>query len=285
MENIEKRWEQLESRPRPARLRAVFVWLAGMVLAAGSIAKTAKLYSIGLVAIMVFTLSQQTFAQLVDFYSSPGYTNMISNLIDNHIWNSSMERYTKNSTKQKNQGGSNVSKSKSSSQTSPPVVPEYRRYPAVQFKPTGTRLMVQEMADKFGKTPQEKADWKEVISGVLDKYEASARAQGYPNDLGLAYVSFIGLSQLMYNEITEKPIIPFEQNIALRDIVAKYATDFGIFSKITDREKQQLYEIFVIYGAVHYFLYELAVEEKDNQALKAYKLRAADNLKLARIKP
>jgi hypothetical protein len=246
--------------------------------------KTLKLYSIGLVAFMIFTFSQQTFAQLVDFYSGPGYTALIDRLIDNHIWNSSMQRYTKNYTR-KNSGASDNSKSTGSTQSSPPLVPDYRRYPAVQFKSTGTRLMVEEMADKFGKTSQEKADWKEVIAGVFDKYEASARAQGYPNDLGLAYVSFIGLSQLMSNQITEKPIIPFEQNIALRDIVAKYATDFGIFSKITDREKQQLYELFVIYGAVHYLLYELALEEKNTEALKAYKLRAEDNLKLARIKP
>jgi hypothetical protein len=246
--------------------------------------KTAKLYSIGLTAIMVFTFSQQSFAQLVDFYSSPGYTALIDRLIDNHIWNSSMGDYTKNYYKQKNQAGTANSKAKPSGESSPPEVPDYRKYPAVQFKSTGTRLMVQDRADQFGKTPQERADWKELMSGILDKYETTARAKGYPNDLALAYVSYIGLSKLMYHGVMEKPVLPFEQNIALRDIIAKYATDFGIFDKFTDREKQQLYELFVIYGAVHYLLYELALEEKNTEALKAYKLRAEDNLKLARIK-
>lgn len=246
--------------------------------------KTAKLYSIGLVAVMIFTFSQQTFAQLVDFYSSPGYTAMINNMISNSIWNSSMERYTKNYPN-KNTGSSGVSQSKSSSQSSPPEVPAYRRYPAVQFKPTGTRLMVQEVADTFGKTPQDKAEWKELISGVLDKYEAAARAKGYPNDLALAYVSFVGLSKLMYHGITEKPIIPFEQNIGLRDVVAEYAADHALFDKYTDREKQVLYELFVIYGAVTYHLYEEALKEKKAEEIKNAKIAAAQNLEFASIKP
>jgi hypothetical protein len=114
--------------------------------------KTTKLFSIGLVGVMIFTFSQQSFAQLMDFYTSPGYTVMIDNLISNSIWNSALERYTKNYPK-KNTGDSGVSKSKSSNRSSPPVVPDYRKYPVVQFKATGTRLMVQEVADTFGKTP------------------------------------------------------------------------------------------------------------------------------------
>ena len=246
--------------------------------------RTTKLYSIGMAAVMIFTFSQQTFAQLVDFYTSPGYTKMIDNLMTNYIWNASMERYTKNYTN-KNTGGSGVSQSKSSSPSKPYEVPAYRRYPAVQFKPTGTRLMLQELADTFGKTPQDKADWKELISETLNKYEAAARAKGYPNDLALAYVSYVGLNKLVYHGVTEEPIIPFEQNIGLRDVVAELATDHGIFSKYTDREKQILYELFVVYGAVTYHLYEKALKEKKTEGIKNAKLLAAQNLESARIKP
>ena len=245
--------------------------------------KTLKLYSIGLVALMIFTCSQQTFAQIVDFYSSPGYSRLVDNLMTNYIWNSSMQNYTKNYTK--NKGNSGVSKSKSSSPSKPYEVPAYRRYPAVQFKPTGTRLMLQELADTFGKTPQDKAVWKELISETLNKYEAAARAKDYPNDLALAYVSFIGLNKLVYHGVTEEPIIPFEQNIGLRDMVAELATDQGTFSKYTDREKQILYELFVVYGAVTYHLYEKALKEKKTEEIKNAKLLAAQNLESAGIKP
>jgi hypothetical protein len=237
--------------------------------------KTAKLYFIGLVAIIIFTCSQQTFAQccLVDFYTSPGYTRLINN------WTTIAQGHADS---KRNSGGS---RSTPANQSKPYEVPDYRKYPDVQFKSTGTRLMVQDRADFFGKTPQEKADWKELISAVLDKYEAAARAKGYPNDLALAYVSFIGLNKLMYHGIKEKPLLSFEQNTGLRDVVAKYATDYGTFSNLTDREKQQLYEVFVIYGAVFYQLYELALEENNTEALRVYKLRAADSLEFARIKP
>jgi len=244
--------------------------------------KTLKLYSIGLVTVMIFTFSQQTFAQLVDFYTSPGYTTMIDNLMTNHIWNSSMQKYTK-----KKPGGSGVSKSTSSSQSSPPAVPDYRKYPVVQFKPTGTRLMVQEIADTWGKTPEKKAYWKKLISETLDKYEAFAVAKGYPNDLALAFVSLIGLSKHMYHGTTEEPNIPFDfqQNTGLRDIVAKYADDNGTFNKYTDREKQGLYELFVIYGSVSYHLYKKAIKENDAESLHDCKIIAVRNLEFAGIKP
>jgi hypothetical protein len=247
--------------------------------------KTARLYSMGLLALMLLVLSQQAAAQLVDFYSSPGYSRMIDNLITNSIWNSSMERYTGTGQKKKT-GRPGSSSSQSSAPASPPIIPDYRKYPTVQFKPTGTRLMVQEVAETFAKNPgEDKAAWNKLISETLDKYEAAARAKGYPNDLALAYVSLVGLSKLMYHGVTEKPILPFEQNIGLRDVVAEHATDFGTFSKYTDREKQQLYELFVIYGAVTYRLYEDALRENNAQDIKNARAVAANNLEFAGIKP
>lgn len=241
------------------------------------------LYTIGMVVIMIFSLSQQTSAQM-DFYSSPGYTTMVNNLITNHIWNSSMERYTKNPTK-KNKGGSAASRSRSSSRSSPPIIPDYRRYPAVQFKSTGTRLVLQEELDAFDGTPQEKAEVKKLTLEILNKYETAAAAKGYTNDWALAYVSYVGLNSHVYNGKTEKPIIPFYQNEGLRDVVAKYATDFGIFNDVTDRKKQELYELLIVLGGTTYHLYEKALRENNAQELRAIKLDAAHNLKLLGITP
>ena len=220
--------------------------------------KTTKLYLIGLAAVMIFTFSQQSVAQ--DFYSSPGYSRLIDNLISNHIWNSSMEKYTK----QKNQGGSGVSKSKPASPPTPYVVPEYRRYPAVQFKSTGTRLFLQELQDAGDHSAQEKAELKELLSKIFKEYETAAAAKGYPNDLALAFVSCIGLSKLVYYGTTEDPSIPFdfEQNTGLRDIVAKNFTDYSVFDKYTDLKKQQLYEDIVSLGALAYHQYKKSIKGK-----------------------
>lgn len=243
--------------------------------------KTTKLFSIGLVAIVIFACSQQTFAQWADFYSSPGYSNLINNLISNHIWNSSMEKYTKT----RKRGSSSVSSSRSSGQASSYEVPAYRRYPAVQFKSTGTRLTLQEYLDSVIGTPQDKAEIKELVLGIFKKYKTEAAAKGYPNDWALAYVSYVGLNSHVYNGITEKPIIPFEQNIGLRDVVAEYATDKGIFNNVTERKKQELYELLVMLGGLTYHFYEKAVRDNNVEELKNCKLAAAQNLKMVGIKP
>ena len=243
--------------------------------------KTTKLFSIGLAAVMVFTFSQQTFAQ--DFYTSPGYTRMIDNLMTNYIWNESMKRYTGNY--RKNKGNSGASQSTSSSPSAPYEVPAYRRYPAVQFKSTGTRLILQEYLDSVNASPQDKAELKELVLKIFKEYEAAAAAKGLPNDWALAYVSYVGLNMHVYHGITEKPIIPFEQNVGVRDVVAEYATDNGIFNNVTDRKKQELYEFLVMFGGLTYHLCEKAGREKNSEELKNCKLTAAENLKLAGVKP
>ena len=243
--------------------------------------RTTKLYLISLAATMIFTFSQQTFAQ--DFYSSPGYSRMIDNLLTNSIWNSSMKRYTENYTK--NKGNSGVSQSKSSSTSEPYEVPAYRRYPAVQFKPTGTRLTLQEYLDSVNASPQDKAELKELVLKIFKEYETAAAAKGLPNDWALAFVSYVGLNLHVYHGITEKPIIPFEQNVGVRDVVAEHATDNGIFNKVTDRKKQEQYEFLVMFGGLTYHMCEKAGREKNSEELKNCKLAAAANLKLVGVKP
>ena len=243
--------------------------------------KRAKLYSIGLTALMMFVVPEQTFAQMADFYSSSNYSNYINNLIANSIWNSSMERYTK-----MGKGSSGGSRSTSSSQTSrADEVPAYRRYPAVQFKSTGTRLTLSEYLDSVNISPQEKAELQKLVLDIFKKYETEAAAKGYPSDWALAFVSYVGLNSLVYHGITEKPILPFEQNVGLRDVVAESATDNGIFNNVTDRKKQELYELLIMIGGLTYHFYEKALRENNAEELKNSKLQAAQNLRMVGIKP
>jgi hypothetical protein len=238
--------------------------------------KTTKFFSIGLIAILVFIFSQQSFAQLpqVYIYNSPGYINTINTALTNSV----MSNYLK-------KGGSGVSRSKSSSQSaSYEVVPDYRRYPAVQFKSTGTRLTVKELAEILDPVPADRPETEKMLSGILDKYEAAARAKGYPNDWALAFVSFVGLNSYIYQGKTEQLIIPFEQNVGVRDVIAEYATDNGIFNNVTDRQKQELYEILVMLGGINYHFYQKAVREKNSEGIKNCKLFAAQNLKTVGIK-
>ncbi len=236
--------------------------------------KTTKLYSIGLVAIMTFTYAQQTTAQ-PNFFAGPGYISSINTAMSNSLMRNAGKR-----------GSAGDSRSTSSSQSSTyGEVPAYRRYPAVQFKSTGTWLTVKEAAELLDPVPEDRPETEKMLSSMLDEYEAAARAKGYPNDWALALVSYISLNNRVYHGNTEKLIIPFEQNIGLRDLIAEPATENGIFNNVTDRQKQKLYEFLVMFGAVTYHFYEKAVREKNEEGIKTWKRFAAQNLKAIGIKP
>lgn len=239
-----------------------------------------KLYSNVFAVIMIFVFSQQSSAQLVDFYSSPGYSNLVNNMISNSVWNSSMEKYMK-----EYKPGSNTKKSLSSKPSGTNIIPEYRRYPAVQFKSTGTRLTLQEYLDKVEVSPQDKAELKKVILQIFKDYEAAAATKGYHNDWALAYVSYIGLNNHVFYGRKERLILPFEQNEGLRDVVAEYATNNGLFANVTDKNKQELYELMILGGGLIYYYYEKAIKENNPEDLKNLKLAAAQNLKALGINP
>ena len=244
--------------------------------------RTTKLFSIAVTFIAVFVFSQSSVAQLADFYTSPGYSTYINDLITNHRTNLAMERHT-NSGNRASQG---TSRSTSSTSTSyPEVVPAYRRYPAVQFRPTGTRLTLHKYLDSVNVSAKDKAELKELVLGIFREYETEAARKGYPNDWALAFVSYIGLNSHVYNGRTGKPSLPFEQNIGMRDVAAEYATDHGIFNNVTDRTKQELYELLIITGGLTYHFYEKALASNNVEELKNCRLQAATNLKLIGIKP
>lgn len=67
--------------------------------------------------------------------------------------------------------------------------------------------------------------------------------------------------------------------------MAEYATDQGIFKNVTDREKQELYELMVMLGGLTYHYYEKAVAANNAEEIKSCRETAAGNLKLVGIKP
>jgi hypothetical protein len=231
------------------------------------------------VIVSLFLLASTASAQLVDFHTSSSYSGFINTLINNKIWEASMSRYTRSG----NQGQRSRSRPPASRRTQPEVVPAYRQYPAVRFKSSGTRLLLAQYLDLVGGTTQEKDEMRKLVLDILNRYESEAAAKGYPNDVALAFVSFAGLNSHVYNGRTEKLLLPFEQNIGLRDVVAEQATDTGYFNNLTDRKKQEMYEFLVMFGGLTFHLYEKALRENNVSELKNARLAAEQNLKLLGI--
>lgn len=234
--------------------------------------------------LIVLAASTHTYAQFGDFYSSPGYTSLISSLIDNHIWKASMSRYT-DEWYRRNPSGSRRASSAPAAAAPPPQIPAYRRYPAVQFKSTGTRLTLDEYLASVNVSPKKKAEVKELVLKILKDFETQAAAKGYPNDWALAYVSYVGLNSHVYHGRTEKPLIQFEQNIGLRDVAAEYATSHRIFDGVADRKKQELYELMIMLSGLTYHFYEKALKENNAEEIQGLRASAGQHLKLIGIKP
>ena len=240
--------------------------------------KPTKLYSVGLVTLMMFTLSQQASAQSYSFYN-----DMFSNMLSDRIWDSIYKQSSPGYSAAKNRLSD--SKSRSAKQASTTEVPAYRRYPSVQFKSTGTWLKVKELAELVDPVPEDRAETRRMLSGILEKYEAAAAAKGYPNDLALALVSYIGLNSHVYTGKRGKPIIPFEQNVGLRDMIAENSVQNGTFSSMTDRQRQEMYEVLVMISGLTYHFFEKAMNEKNAKDLENSKIVAARNLRMLGIEP
>jgi hypothetical protein len=231
-----------------------------------------RVLSLGLVVLAMLTASRPSFAQAY----GAAYQSFINTLITNKIWEGSMKNYGKD-----NRRSPAVPTSSSSR---PPEVPDYRKYPVVQFKPSGTRLILQEYLDGVTGTSQDKAEAKELVLGILGGYETAAAAKGLPYDLALATVSYIGLNRHVYSG-AEEPIIPFEQNVGLRDVLAENMTKSGVLANYSDQKKQEIYEFLVIFGGITYQLCDKARKEKNAEELKNCKLASAQNLKFMGIEP
>ena len=242
--------------------------------------RLSKVLLISLV-VTILSVSQHASAQYRDSLGSP-WSNPVSATMSTMIWNKINEMTMYGAANKRSSGSSRRT---SSAPQKPEVVPAYRLYPPVRFKSTGGRLKLQELVDAFGGTPQEKAETKKLLAGILDRFDAAAAAKGYPNDLALAIVSYIGLNSQVYSQASEETSLPFEQNIGLRDVFAESAVDNGIFKDVTDRQKQEMYETFVMIGGVTYHFYEEAKKKNNVEDIKTSKLAAERNLGYIGIKP
>ncbi len=165
------------------------------------------------------------------------------------------------------------------------IVPTYRSYPAVHFKPTGTRLTLDEYLRNVKVGEIEKTELKYLIPAIWQVYEEEAVLKGYPNDVALALVSCIGINAHIYAGRTSKLSVSFEQNVGVRDMLAEQVTEAGTFNNFSDRQKQELYELFILLGGLTLHYYLKAVKENNVKDLAELKLVAASNLKLLGIEP
>ena len=236
-----------------------------------------RILSMGLVVLAIFAASQPSFAQVY----GAGYQNLINTFVTNKIWEMTLNNPKK--------GGKPSSGSAGSTSTTPSTVPDYggvvsstavtpeqvRR--ASQFKPTGTRLSLDEYVEALGGTwtAQEKAETKARLTEFLNKFDANAAALGYPNDIPLALVTQVVVNSAVYYD---KPILSNDEILGARNSLAIELTRSGAFDKANDQQKQGIYEFSLMDAGLLQYFYEKAKKEKNAEELKMSKVVAKDRL-------
>ena len=89
--------------------------------------------------VLLLAVSQQTPAQYRDSLGTT-FSNPLSATMSTMIWNKINEATLSGAQRAR---GSGPSRRSTASTANPDVVPAYRIYPPVRFKPTGTRLKLQ----------------------------------------------------------------------------------------------------------------------------------------------
>jgi hypothetical protein len=190
----------------------------------------------------------------------------IGNIINDELWNRMRAKARARATSASSNGEA------ASPQKTPAQIDA-----AVRFRSTGTQLKTQSIADELsaGGTPEAKKQMFTILSTLLTEYEKAARAQGKPNDLALALTAALVYNSSIYNGTPE----PDDARIMeIRDALAELAVEDGTFAKMTDRQKQELYETAVISTMLAKAGYEEAKKTGDNASATIYRNLAGQTL-------
>ena len=206
--------------------------------------KQSIILSAAIVVLVVLGFNASALAQWTDNmggnWNNPTSAS-IGNIINDQLWN---RVFAKARARDKAKAGTS-SPTDSTSAAGPTQKTTAQIDAAVRFRSTGTQLETQAIADELsaGGTPEAKTQMFTVLSTLLTEYEKAARAQGKPNDIALAITAALVYNSSIYNGTPE----PSDARIMeIRDALAELAAEDGTFAKITDREKQVLYEKIVI---------------------------------------
>lgn len=142
------------------------------------------------------------------------------------------------------------------------------------FRPVAASIMPQRLATQMGKTSEDRARLEKFFAGLLRDYKQMAVDRGAPlNDVARASSFAVGTSYDVYNEGRLLGDGAFR---AMREQMYDALAASQKFQALDDRQRQEMYESYVILGMFVSAAYESANKTNDKEL--AGKMR-----KLARI--
>ncbi|HKP73680.1 MAG TPA: DUF6683 family protein [Pyrinomonadaceae bacterium] len=147
---------------------------------------------------------------------------------------------------------------------------------ATTFRPVAPSIYPQQLARDAATNDAERKEMEAVFAMCLRNYEANMRRQNQPvKDVARAVSYFVGVN---YNVLHGGGSVTPAQGVALRtEIKAALGEDEG-FARLSDREKQQIYETMAVLAEYVALNMSVADERGNKQLADATRDMAKDNL-------
>ena len=196
------------------------------------------------------------------------WNNPASAMITNII----MDRYARRRL-EKNLGVKHSSTGATTGTASVAAAPAARLNDAsVHFRSTGTQLKTREISNLINPgNPQVLA----IMTTILQEYEKGARAAGKPNDLALALSFFFATNASVYHDAGQ-PSDP--QMLELRETIAEALVEGDALKGVTDRQKQEMYEVLVLFTGFALAAYQEGKQENNPASVTVGQQLAGQNL-------
>jgi hypothetical protein len=144
------------------------------------------------------------------------------------------------------------------------------------FHPVAGSLAPQSMAARLSKTPAERQRLERIFSDLLDNYrEQLQRAGGPTNDVSRAASFLVSASYAVYHDGAQ---LSLPQFTALREYMREAFAGDSIFQRMSERDKQQLFEGYAIVGAWIDLGYTAVKKNGDEKAMGQWREMAKTNL-------
>jgi hypothetical protein len=202
-----------------------------------------------IVSLFLLSFHTQADAQWTGAYGSQ-WNNPASAMANQLMWNS-----INNARVQSHFMHDGSGKSKAAPKAATPKV----NYAATDFKSSGSRLMI----DQFANSAENAADRKQLAKAfreTLAEYEKQVRK----NNLAYAFAFFLGANLQV---VLEKEISDADSEALAAEVHESFLTNEAI-KKMSDKQKQQLYESWILTTAIIAGLYHQGVEANDADVKK-----------------
>ena len=224
---------------------------------------------------VLFALLSCTPVSGQNMFSTNPFNNPLNSMLNTMINGKINEEMLRQSVaNQKSRSGSG-SRSAATPTTTKPKKSAAEIGKTATFHPTAQPLKVREVVNLLASTPEDKEATFTVFSNLLTYFAGEAKRLGKPNDFPLALSVFLAVNSSVYHGT---PPPDDAHLLRLRDIIAEAMAEDSQFAAVTDRSKQELYEVMIIYTLFTQASYSEAKKAGNQDLMDGYRKFAGMNL-------